>query len=271
MTSTPTLPIPPLLLIIRFTTSIPDLPLSIPNPRTTTPTSLSTQIRPHLPKSLSACPLRLIHAGGILPHNVPLSTSLRLSATGKSPAQLYIHCSISSDTQLSPTQLEDERRAATVLESSLSEEGGNFRQRNQTANTEPSVQPAPQGFDRLLSAGLSPTEVASLRSQFLAVQAHSHTPDTMPSPSEMRLLEERWLDAGTPLNGAADGGWPGSDDEFGGGLEDMLWGNVMGFFWAVGAIVWLVREEGVWSKRRQVGVVTGVLVNVAFCILRLGS
>jgi hypothetical protein len=93
----------------------------------------------------------------------------------------------------------------------------------------------------------------------------------MPSPSEMRLLEERWLDAGTPLNtiGAAAGG--GADDEAGGGLEDMLWGNVMGFFWAVGAIVWLVREDGVWSKRRQIGVVTGVLVNIAFCILRIGG
>lgn len=87
----------------------------------------------------------------------------------------------------------------------------------------------------------------------------------------MRLLEERWLEAGTPLNatGGAVGG--GVDDEAGGGLEDMLWGNVMGFFWAVGAIVWLVREEGVWSKRRQIGVVTGVLVNIAFCILRVGS
>jgi len=133
------------------------------------------------------------------------------------------------------------------------------------------VQPAPQGFDRLLSAGLSVAEVTSLRSQFLAVQAHTHTPDTMPSPIEMRQLEERWLDAGTPQNGGASGAGAGGDDEAGGGLEDMLWGNIMGFFWAVGAIVWLVREEGVWSKRRQVGVVTGVLVNIAFCILRIGS
>ncbi len=83
----------------------------------------------------------------------------------------------------------------------------------------------------------------------------------------MRVLEERWLDAGTASNG---GGGAGADDEMGGSLEDMLWGNVMGFFWAVGAIVWLVREEGVWSKRRQVGVVTGVLVNIAFCVLRVG-
>ena len=91
----------------------------------------------------------------------------------------------------------------------------------------------------------------------------------MPSASEMRALEERWLDAGNSPTG--DLGGEGDDDEAGGRLEDMLWGNVMGFFWAVGAIVWLVREEGVWSKRRQIGVVTGVLVNIAFCVLRAGS
>ena len=99
----------------------------------------------------------------------------------------------------------------------------------------------------------------------------------MPSAHELRLLEERWLDNGSPNNnGTTDGGGIGGgggyeDVEGGGGLEDMLWGNVMGFFWAVGAIVWLVREEGVWSKRRQIGVVTGVLVNIAFCVLRVGS
>ena len=91
----------------------------------------------------------------------------------------------------------------------------------------------------------------------------------------MRLLEERWLDAGATTGGGVGGGaatTTTTDDEemTGGSLEDMLWGNVMGFFWAVGAVVWLVREEGVWSKRRQVGVVTGVLVNVAFCVLRVG-
>ena len=260
----------PLVLIIRFTTSLPDLQLTIPHPRTTNPSTLATQIRPHLPPNLSTSPLRLIYAGALLPFKIPLSTSLRLSSTGKSPAQLYIHCSISSDTQLSASQLEAEKQAATALQSqaqALEDQRGS----NDDTTIEDTVQAPPQGFDRLLSAGLSPTEVASLRSQFLAVQAHTHTPDTMPNPAEMRLLEERWLDAGTPLNG----GGPtdaGADDDFGGGgLEDMLWGNVMGFFWAVGAIVWLVREEGVWSKRRQVGVVTGVLVNIAFCILRMGS
>ena len=95
----------------------------------------------------------------------------------------------------------------------------------------------------------------------------------MPSGAELRQLEERWLDTNNPGSAGAVAGDDGDGTLVGGngGLEDMLWGNVMGFFWAIGAIVWLVREEGVWSKRRQIGVLTGVLVNVAFCVLRAGS
>ena len=156
----------------------------------------------------------------------------------------------------------------------------------------------PQGFDRLLSAGLTPTEVASLRSQFLAIVAHSHTPDTMPSAAQMRVLEEQWLDndsspliagggsaavrdgreevgaaaVGGTMLGALPGGGGGVPTTFGdedvGSLDDMLWGNVIGFFWPVGAVVWLMREEGVWSKRRQIAVLTGMLVNLVISILR---
>ncbi|KAL9029410.1 MAG: hypothetical protein Q9196_002337, partial [Gyalolechia fulgens] len=124
---------------------------------------------------------------------------------------------------------------------------------------------------------------------FLAITAHSHTPDTMPSPTAMRRLEERWLDSSSsttspsfPSNlnnnnnnnglGRTDDVNDDDDDDGGrGALEDMLWGNLMGFFWPVGAAVWLMREDGVWSKRRQVAVVTGVLVNLAFGVMRVGG
>lgn len=94
----------------------------------------------------------------------------------------------------------------------------------------------------------------------------------MPSAVELRVLEDRWIDESTSSNGGVDGGDGGvGDDGEGGGLEDMLWGNVMGFFWPLGAVVWLLREEGVWSKRRQIAVFTGLLVNVAFSVLRVTS
>ena len=142
------------------------------------------------------------------------------------------------------------------------------------------MQPSPRGFDRLASAGFSAQEIASLRSQFLAIVAHTHTPDTMPSAVEMRMLEERWLDndaSGLPFGGASEdggatglagGGGGGVGEEAGRGLDDMRWGNVIGFFWPVGAGVWLLREEGVWSKRRQIAVLTGVFINICISVLR---
>lgn len=99
----------------------------------------------------------------------------------------------------------------------------------------------------------------------------------MPDPAQLLVLEERWLEAGPRgggTGGGGGGGWEQDEDEAEGergALTDMLWGNVMGFFWAMGGVLWLIREEGVWSRRRQVAVVTGVLVNVAFGILRVTS
>ncbi|KAL8811814.1 MAG: hypothetical protein Q9223_003273, partial [Gallowayella weberi] len=117
---------------------------------------------------------------------------------------------------------------------------------------------------------------------FLARTAHTHTPDTMPSPAAMRRLEERWLDSSGPSNSnpyaaVEDGARRNDgiedeedDDDERGALEDLLWGNLMGFFWPVGAALWLVREDGVWSKRRQMSVVTGVMMNMVFGGLRMG-
>ena len=95
----------------------------------------------------------------------------------------------------------------------------------------------------------------------------------MPSASELRTLEDRWIDdtnSAAPTVGSEGGAGLVDDAEGdGGGLDDMLWGNIMGFFWPIGAVLWLLREEGVWSKRRQIAVVTGMLVNVAFSVFRV--
>lgn len=86
----------------------------------------------------------------------------------------------------------------------------------------------------------------------------------------MGRLEERWLDSssssvGTMNENAED------DDDGRGALDDMLWGTVTGFFWPVGAAMWLIREEGVWSKRRQMAAMTGVLVNLAVGAMKMSS
>lgn len=73
---------------------------------------------------------------------------------------------------------------------------------------------------------------------------------------------------------AGGGGTEGWGAGFGiedGGLDDMLWGYLVGFFWPLGGLVWGFREEGVWSRRRQVAVVMGVVLNAAFGFMRWSS
>lgn len=192
---------------------------------------------------------------------------------------------------LSITELEAEARAAHISETvlqkqyepiqpshrrtssdAISNEGGSGRRGSS------STAPAPQGFDRLLASGFTAQEVATLRSQFHTNIAYTHTPDTMPSPAELRAMEDRWLDSAatdpSPALGAtadAEAGWGAGFTVEEGGLDDMLLGYLTGFFWPLGAFVWGFREDGVWPRRRQLAVVMGVLLNCLFGFLRWSS
>lgn len=309
----------PLYLTIRFSASIPDLPLDVPYPETTTAAGLKQLIRGRLPPNLSSHRLRLIYAGRGLEDTVALAASLKLppsptrsprvpsprvpdhddpddpdnpDAKGKGkapvrePPRLYIHCSI-GDIVLSATDLAAEAAASSTLQqeaqdqstsaqhSGLSTHHSQHQQQSQQSTTTP----APRGFDRLLSAGFTAAEVSALRSQFMAIQSVSRTPDTMPSGAELRELEDRWMDEGSSSMTVGAGGGAGTsltDDDDGGfgagsrgAMDDMLWGAVMGFFWPVGCAMWLRREEGVWSWRKGLAVFVGVVVNVAFGAMRM--
>ncbi|KAF2220977.1 DUF2407 C-terminal domain-containing protein [Elsinoe ampelina] len=287
----------PVDLVIRFTTSIPDLVITISSPGSTSTLSVKRLIRTQLPDAVKACRLRLISAGKVLaddkavsqsisiPHAPPRTTTghgtdskgkgkapIRSSPPPQPNARVYIHCSIGDP--LTGTELDDEAKQAEAADSKLNasvesavpapvETNENDRKKLTRA--------APRGFDRLLASGFNPDEVATLRTQFMAIQAHTHTPDTMPSGDELRALEDRWLDndMGTGTGGAAGADGEGGFGAEDGGLEDMLWGNIMGFFWPIAAVCWLMREEGVWSRRRQIAVLSGMLVNITFGFLRL--
>ncbi|KAJ9295679.1 hypothetical protein DTO271G3_5702 [Paecilomyces variotii] len=208
--------------------------------------------------------------------------------------RLYIHCSV-GDIVLSKTELDKEAKLASTISqrqesqrrdgpewndiplSAAQEEEEGEGQEQRERDEEATTTPAPRGFDRLLLAGFTPAEVSALRSQFLALQSVSHTPDTMPSGSELRELEDRWMDEGTGavpagvtggIGGGGGGAFGDDDGGFGtgsrGALDDMLWGAVMGFFWPVGCAMWLRREEGVWSWRKGLAVFVGVVINGAF-------
>ncbi|KAF2190619.1 hypothetical protein K469DRAFT_721524 [Zopfia rhizophila CBS 207.26] len=326
MATTAPLPNQLLYLIIRFTASIPDLPLSISSPKTTTTLSLKRLIRSNLSPLHSSTRLRLIYAGKVLADSTSLAASLKLpppppprdgtynehgpgsKSKGKQPVRdepiagdgigdaspngvqkYYIHCSLGDP--LSPSELAAEAAAAQTSETSLQKQyqtiqpskthrrsssgaisGGNAGRRRGSLTTTP----APQGFDRLLASGFTAQEVATLRSHFQTNLSYTHTPDTMPSPTEMRAMEDRWLDSTATdpspvLMGETEAGWGAGFTVEEGGLDDMLFGYLTGFFWPLGALIWGFREEGVWPRRRQLAVVMGVVLNAAFGFLRWSS
>lgn len=284
----------PLDIVVRFSTSTPDIILPIAHPSSTTALTLKQHVRAQLPTPASESRLRLIHAGKVVQDEVALSKSLHARiappptdedgksdrAKGKQPARdtkppsarVYVHCSMGD--ALTPAELAEEARAAIDADAALVSAArtalpaATDDQDPATATTTTTT-PAPRGFDRLLNTGFTPAEVATLRSQFLAIQAHTHTPDTMPTGPELLALEERWLDNGSSDAGAGATNTGGFGAEDAGGMEDLLWGNLMGFFWPVGAGLWLLREEGVWSRRRQYAVMAGFGMNLVFGLFKL--
>jgi hypothetical protein len=294
-------------LTIRFSASLPDLLLTIPSSLHANTATLKQLIRSRIPDQYAKHRIRLIYAGKALVDDVPLNTSLKRNVSrppsrigtpapydesvsnsssplrdigkGKQPvrdisaqSRIYIHCSI-GDIVLERDELAAEEEAAQKVAGSQEEE------EQQNGNNGPTPQhttttPAPRGFDRLQNAGFTAAEIQSLRLQFLAIQAHTHTPDTMPSPNTLRNMEDRWLDNSNSAEGEGGldvaGGGIGATDEDAqaGALDDMIWGTVMGFFWPIGCLMWGVREEGIWSQRRKMAVVVGFLLNIGLGIIR---
>lgn len=165
-----------------------------------------------------------------------------------------------------------ESEAAEAADLALSEEtlnAGSTAIQPDGAKDASTTAPEPRGFDRLLSQGFNHAAVAEMRAQYLQILSYTRTPDTMPSGDELRALEDRWLDNNDATSGGGAEG-PGAMNAEDGGLEDMLWGNMIGFFWPVAMLLWF-REEGMWTRRRQISVLTGMLVNLCFGFLRITS
>ncbi|KAK6438977.1 hypothetical protein LTR95_004822 [Oleoguttula sp. CCFEE 5521] len=283
--------------IIRFSTSTPDLLIAISLPGITSALTLEQLIRSNVTAPAATARLRLIHAGKVVPDTEALSRSLHarivppprrgeddggsekrkgkralredgVDGEAVERARVYVHCSVGEE--LSARDLAEEvegavRADAKLVQDSETRVGDGGATTQTTSKAERLVDseattttPAPRGFDRLLTAGFTTAEVATLRSQFLSIQSHTHTPDTMPQGQELLLLEERWLETS---NAPAAAGGPEAEDV--GGLDDLLRGTFTGFFWPMGAMFWLAREDGVWSGRRQACTIAGFAVNAA--------
>ncbi|KAG8163848.1 hypothetical protein KVR01_005766 [Diaporthe batatas] len=233
---------PPLLLTVRFSTSIPDLLLDIPHPGRTTVAALKHLIRSRLEQPNSQRRLRFIHSGKILPDTAVLGSVLKVlppppsaaaakeehDPKGKGKAveggagaqRVYVNCSIGD--LLTDAELDEERRRA---EEPVPEQQPTGRSSPYPPSRSPlpggagsgaagqdqqQRQRTPRGFDRLLSAGFTAAEVNQLRLQFRSIQEARHTADTLPSPDTLRGMEDAWIDNN---NDAAPAAMPADGDE----------------------------------------------------------
>ncbi|KAK0669991.1 DUF2407 C-terminal domain-containing protein [Cercophora samala] len=305
-TTTTTPPPTPLHITIRFSTSLPDLELDIPSPPTTTVIALKHLIRTHLTPSTGATSnLRFIHNGRILPDPSPLSTvfkslpppppsqssqsSLPPDPKGKRKdaqvavveRRVFINCSIGHS--LSKEELENEAKAAVeqpapTPDPATAATPGLASTRTATAQNEGRE---PRGFDRL-AGSLTREEIVNLRLTFRGWHAARYTPDDMPSAERMLELEDAWLDndgggggggGGGGLRGGQEAGEGGRQQEeegegWAGNVDLLVKGMAIGFIFPMGVVGWLLREEGLWSKRMGVFVSLGVLLGVVVGFVR---
>lgn len=299
---------PPLLLTVRFSTSIPDLLLDIPHPGRTTVAALKHLIRTRLEQPTSQRRLRFIHGGKILPDTAVLGTVLKVlpppptaakdehdpkgkgkAVEGGAAAQrVYVNCSIGD--LLTDAELDEERRRAeepvpeqpppgTGLSSPYPPSRSPLPGGGSAPGAVGQEQRVPRGFDRLLSAGFTAAEVNQLRLQFRSIQEARHTADTLPSPDTLRGMEDAWIDNNNDAAPAAAMPAGGGDEseaiaaggeEFGvaGVLDILLKGMFIGFIWPLGAIGWLVRDEEKIPKRMRVFVYFGFVLSLLIGTIR---
>jgi hypothetical protein len=84
----------------------------------------------------------------------------------------------------------------------------------------------------------------------------------MPSPDTLRNMEDAWID--NNAEGIPSGSNPLEDENSGMAsvLEILLKAMMVGFFFPLGSLAWLMRQEGIWSKRWQIFVGFGVVFSL---------
>ncbi|KAF4976712.1 hypothetical protein FZEAL_6660 [Fusarium zealandicum] len=262
--SSPSRPLPlPLHLTIRFSASQPDLDLDIPSPQTTTILALKHLLRTRLS---SRSRLRLIYQGRILPDASALSSVLKAppppppprdddpkgkAVEGAKLSRVYVNCSIGDELTNLELELEEQEAAKPPEDAT-------------PAGSKPttSTRPRPRGFDRLLQSGFSQSEISTLRTQFTSIHTARFTPDAMPSPDTLRNMEDAWID--NNAEGIPSESNPLEDEYTGMAsvLEILIQAMVVGFFFPLGSLTWLMRAEGIWSKRWQIFVGFGVAFSL---------
>ncbi|KAI7872128.1 DUF2407 C-terminal domain-containing protein, partial [Spinellus fusiger] len=110
------------------------------------------------------------------------------------------------------------------------------------------------GFDRLRESGFTEDDIQNIRLQFHRLHGISPQGDN----EEARHLEDQWMD--TTGDTLPDGTLQGT-------YKEMVWGLMLGFFLGILCLFWF--RESVFSRRHQMGIVAGMMINISFGVLHV--
>ncbi|KAM9931050.1 hypothetical protein OXX80_009208 [Metschnikowia pulcherrima] len=232
--------------------------------------------------------LRLIYNGRILNDETnikeevfePKLRQMRALPEPEESLKIYVHCLIGDE--MTQAQLEQEKELDRKAQGSV---------------TDPPV----IGFDRLLSQGMSASDVDDLRRQFQQI----YFPEGMTNGNSngvadieedenrqqfIRELEERWLEStnGSGNNNSRPSSRAPEDTEMGGGRgnlaeraaaelegthhnENLLVGLLLGTFLGVVALIFLLVDDSSFNDAQKMAMVLGIGINVFIAFLRVGS
>ncbi|KAK3838183.1 MAG: DUF2407 C-terminal domain-containing protein [Linnemannia gamsii] len=133
----------------------------------------------------------------------------------------------------------------------------------------PIMAPQATGFDRLREAGFSEDEIRSIRRQFHASRGTVTSTvgengiavgldQDEDASARARRVEEEWIDQ----HGAET-----LPEGLEGSYGEMVWGLMLGFFMGLIVLFWF--KEATFSRRQQMGIIAGLMINVGFGVLHL--
>ncbi|GAA5867832.1 hypothetical protein JCM1840_003459 [Sporobolomyces johnsonii] len=125
-------------------------------------------------------------------------------------------------------------------------------------NSQPSAQITPlQGFDRLRDAGFSEEEIETMRAEFRETRQAAAEDDD----EHQRALEEQWMSGMTGQEEAT------ADSSGTGHYVTLLKGVCVGFFMPFLPLFFFRTQ--IFSRRMQMAIVVGIIINLGFGLLRI--
>ncbi|KGQ10120.1 hypothetical protein BBAD15_g4531 [Beauveria bassiana D1-5] len=246
-------PPPPLLITVRFSSGLADLAIDVPTPDTTTVLAFKHNLRQRI---ASRSRLRLIYQGRILLDGASLAAVLKplpaappaaaaaapSDSKGKAvdkprPIRVYLNCSIGDE--LSTAELDAEEAEAAK---------------------------PPQG------GGGDQTAAAAAGSA--AIRTERFASDAMPSPDTMRGMEDAWIDGNAgelPSSTVAGGALDDDMANMSTVLDVLIRAMMIGFFFPLGSMTWLLRQD-VWGEKWRIFVGSGVVLSLTVGVfMTMGS